>query len=404
MILVVGNINSGKSRTIEWIRKRLPEYQVLKIDEYRQLYGDGTTEKELAARERFVQDVIHCKNAIVELSGMGPLGKRLNEIMPPKQCILLHITASLDECLERLVKKDFGLIPYPVSEESLENTIRRLSTEFATGQLESLWSKKAVRIHTLINGPDLEQTIYEFPFRQYEKMIDVVAVMAAMPDVREIILYGSASRNEMRIDSDVDLMVSTNVTLAEMEHRLSFVDGVTYVDTPDGKVTLYFDDLLVEVVVVGLIRNHAKYYCNSYPGDIEMTILKGESGTLIALSELVEAFRPSRETMIDETIKRLLYFVISLKEQMNRNDTYKFFFHNNIIIHEVLRLERLFKNDLRFNYLPKNLFSTTSIPISNLVFSFDCSMEKHIWKVKKTISDFFEENGILTEGQKHLLK
>ena len=46
-LFVVGNISSGKSYFIDKIKPLLPNYHILKIDEYRKSYCDGSLEKEI---------------------------------------------------------------------------------------------------------------------------------------------------------------------------------------------------------------------------------------------------------------------------------------------------------------------------------------------------------------------
>lgn len=394
LVLVVGNINSGKSHAVRLIQKILPEYPVLAIDEYRKKYGDGTIEAEVKTRERFVHDAAAHTNAIVELSGMGPLGTMLESIIPHKQFVVVHIEENLEVCLTRLASKDFDSIPYPKYGETLENTIERIDKEIAHGELHKLWEAKNLAFFTVRNDTRLDEAIHEISFRLYEKTAQVIHRLLGMETIREIVVYGSLARKELSLHSDVDMMVSTDLSLQEVEHALARLDGLSFHDTPDGKVTLYFGEWLVEVVVVKQLEENAKYYVNSYIEDIKGSIVKGNENTLHALKLMQDAFHPDVEAMKQETLKRLVFFVRSLPGIARKNDAYKYFFHVNIIIHELVRLERLVKKDLPFLYLPKNVYPNTSIQIKTLTYAFGQDYGRHLSGLIGELDRLFKEFGV----------
>ena len=66
-LFVVGNISSGKSYFIDKIKPLLPNYHILKIDEYRKSYCDGSLEKEIQMWIDFPNEIIKHNNVIVEL-------------------------------------------------------------------------------------------------------------------------------------------------------------------------------------------------------------------------------------------------------------------------------------------------------------------------------------------------
>lgn len=49
IILVLGNTNSGKTYYTKLLSDALPDYLVVRIDDYRRKYGDGTMEGEWSA-------------------------------------------------------------------------------------------------------------------------------------------------------------------------------------------------------------------------------------------------------------------------------------------------------------------------------------------------------------------
>jgi hypothetical protein len=377
LVLVVGNINSGKSHAIELIRPFLPEYPVLAIDEYRIRFGDGSLEGELRTRERFVNDVVSSDHVIVELSGMGPLGSMLESRITLKSFIVVHIQETLANCLERIQGKDFSKIPYPKFNETLPDTIARIQHEIEHGDLKKFWEKKALAFFSVSNNQALVQQFNEIPFQLYEKAELVLSKLLSMEEVREIIMYGSIARKSMTVHSDIDLLVSSELSLQDMEDQVSNLPGVTFHDTPDGKVTLYFNHLLVEIVVVKNLESHAKYYVNSFIEDIEGSIVKGNHKTLDTLLAMQTAFYPNVEEMKSETIKRLVFFVRSLPGIAKKDDAYKYFFHVNIVIHEIIRLEQLLHGDVQFLYLPKQVKKHTILNMSKLTYCFETNYNDH---------------------------
>jgi predicted nucleotidyltransferase len=397
LVLVVGNINSGKSHAVRLIQAILPEYPVLAIDEYRKKFGDGTIESELETRKRFVEDVACSTDAIVELSGMGPLGTMLESAIPPKRFVVVHIDEDVNVCLERVALKDFASIPYPKFEETLENTIRRINQEVHSGQLKKLWKAKNLAFFTIENNVNLKNEIEAIPFRLYEKTILVLTRLMDMKEIREIVVYGSLARKELSIHSDVDMMVTTDLSLRELEEELSMLPGLSFHDTPDGKVTLYFDNWLVEVVVVPRLEENAKYYVNSYIEDIKGSILKGNDDTLLTLMSMQENFHPNVECLRQETLKRLNFFLKSLPGIAKKYDAYKYFFHTNIIIHELVRLERIVQNDLHYLYLPKQVASTTAISLQRLAYTFEQEFEQHQRCLSEEVLRVFQSLGLSSE-------
>ena len=110
---------------------------------------------------------------------------------------------------------------------------------------------------------------------------------------------------------------------------------------------------------------------------------------------ILSAGRPDPATLISEAVKRLVFFVLSLDHIAKQGDRYKFFFHNNIIIHELVRLERLIQGDVSYHYLPKQVFESSALGLADLSFSFHDDMEEHIRKVRSMVHIFLKESNLL---------
>lgn len=76
-LFVVGNICSGKSYVIERIKPFLPNYEILKIDNYRINNCDGSKEQELNMWNTFPNEVLKFNDVIVELSGGGKVAENI---------------------------------------------------------------------------------------------------------------------------------------------------------------------------------------------------------------------------------------------------------------------------------------------------------------------------------------
>ena len=149
MILVFGNINSGKSYCIDKIKEIFPKYQVIKIDDYRIKYGDGTIEKDNYAMKQFTRDIIFTKDCIVECTGLGLVAENLRNSLKDTYFVILKIEEKLNICLERLKNKSFENIPYPKFEENIKESIIRIDKEIRNKAIENIWSSEAVAILTI---------------------------------------------------------------------------------------------------------------------------------------------------------------------------------------------------------------------------------------------------------------
>jgi predicted nucleotidyltransferase len=387
---VCGNINSGKSYLIDKLKTMLPKYDIAQIDAYRNQYGDGTIEKELLARTKFVEAVTRNDNIIVELSGMGPLARQLQEAIPPKTFIILYVDTDAEICVRRLKDKDFSRIPYPVYQEEMSDTIRRIGKELINGELHQLWLSKALQIIRIISIDELTN----LPFSHYEKLCDILKLLIPNTDVKEIVAFGSLGRNELSKLSDIDLSITTTMTVDEVAKLYKYVADITFIDTVENKVTIRFGDILIELVIVQNQKDNMWYYVNSMVKCSEATVIKGDADLVQALQTAIDDFSFNEEKMIEQTIKRLIFFVLSLDNIAKKGDDYKFFFHNNIIIHEIIRLQLFSKGVFQYNYLPKMaLDKLEGIDIKNLLYDFNIDKQKHIKNIKAITAETLKKVG-----------
>jgi len=258
-VLVCGNINSGKSYCINALSRLYSNFAVIQIDDYRRRYGNGLPDGEELARRCFINAVSDADDAFVELSGMGPLGKALAAKMEYKSFIILYVHETADVCLQRIKDKRLSDTPYPKFSEAIEDTIKRLDKEFAAGELHNLWKDKAISIIDITSYSEVSC----IPVMHYKYLCDVIARLKTNDYIHEIILYGSAARKTLTLLSDIDMFITTSLSTEEVVSFIKTIKGISFLDTTGNKITVYFGNILIEVVVVISISAHIKYYRTS---------------------------------------------------------------------------------------------------------------------------------------------
>jgi len=393
-VLVCGNINSGKSHCINILAELYKNFSVIQIDEWRRRYSDGTIEGEKTAQQKFINDVLCAENAFIELSGLGPLGNLLAEKIERKSFILLYIKESAGICLDRLAAKQLFLTPYPKFDEKIEDTIIRIDKELENNELYNKWKDKAIAILEITD----KTVIPNILIPHYKYLVDIVNVIKNKDRIKEIILFGSIARNELNNLSDIDMFLTTDFSINEIEDFLSDIPDLDFIDNDENKIYMFFSDILIEIFIVKNIKETIKYYVNSYITDISGTIIKGNDETYRELFAANADFSPNIDKMKSKTVKRLIYFVLSLEKIAKKADDYKFFFHNNIIIHEISRLLYFHNNKIRYEYLPHNILSYyDEINIQDLLYDFKKEKYNHIYKIKMIVFDLLKKMNLNQE-------
>lgn len=379
-ILICGNINSGKSHAVEKLHGLLPTYEIAKIDDYRKEHGDGTIDGEILARKKFIDRILHQNNIIFEFTGLGSIGIELQEKLEPKSFITLYINTPLNICIKRLTKKDFSLIPYPKFNENIESTIKRIDNELEGRALNKLWESKALQILELENQTDFSS----IPLLHFEYTIGVVKELKLIDEINDIISFGSLARKELTKLSDIDLFVTTELSVTDVYNKLLETLTPNFADTTKNKITLYFDNILIEIVVVKKIEDIISFYNNLTVSDVQNTIIKGDYNTRSFLKIYIKKLIIDKEYEKSETIKRLMYFILSMDNIVKKEDDYKFFFHNNIIIHEIVKLLHFAKDKYVYSYLPRKALNyCKEIDIKTLTYDFEKDKKEHIKLLKQ---------------------
>ena len=375
-IFVLGNINAGKSYAIERLRRLLPNYSVLQIDEYRKKYCDGSIEKEELLWSSFAKDVLNHENAIVEFSGGGKIAENIISGLTPKTCIVLKILEDVAICLDRIKTKDFSATPYPKypGAESLEETIIRIDRNMQDGIIEHTWSESAIKIFDIKDVSELEK----IPFIHYEKTIKLINLYKDT-DVK-MFMFGSMGRGELSFNSDIDLFLLSDKDASY--HANIIRDYFDKVSVMGNEVVIREDGVLIELDVIREIKAAECFYSTGNIKNVKATIIFGDT----VLEKQLNDFK-NKERNICEELKfiteRLNYYVLSLPPLMRKGDEYKYFFHNNIIVHEYVKLKAILAGVIDYNYLPCMAKQyLTDDEWNKIIYSFGDDMIKHYEKVK----------------------
>lgn len=81
-----------------------------------------------------------------------------------------------------------------------------------------------------------------------------------------------------------------------------------------------------------------------------------------------------------------------------KDDSFKFFAHNNIIINEIIRIQHYSKGNTRYGYLPPNSMKYLGgIEVNNLIYDFKKDKREHIKIIRAIVSDTLKKTGCTEE-------
>jgi len=345
-IFVFGNINSGKTTIIEELKNNLPDFSILQIDNYRKKFGDGTKQGEIQAQTRFINSVFLSKDAIVEATGLGPLGAKLRDTITYKHDILLYVDTPCKVCLERIESKKFSQIPYPKVSENIEDTINRCANEFSEGDLNSFWKKKVFNIIKLTNTKDL----LEIPFELYKGFSNIVDVLYDDLNIESIYTYGSFARNELHTNSDIDAFI---VSPKGIDYFLDILSKKTsyFIDNIQNKITIRFDSHLIELLVINRLQEGERFIIGSEITNLlshAIKLNKTDKDYLINLD--IDRTNPIDD--IDFLVAKMVYYLLELPKIIQKNDKYRYYYESAIVVHAYVRVAEISKNNIKRNYLP----------------------------------------------------
>ncbi|MEG1613828.1 MAG: nucleotidyltransferase domain-containing protein [Clostridia bacterium] len=283
--------------------------------------------------------------------------------------------------MDRCINKDFSQIPYPASKEEILQTIIRIDNEIKNNFIEKLWHENSLNILTINAFNDIKA----LPLSHYHFLHKIIDTLLKISGISEIVSFGSLARNQLTPLSDIDLCVITDLNVYEIKKMLETIKEITFIDTTLNKVTIRFNEILIEIVVCKKLEEIGKFYTNSMINDIKHSIIKGTENTFLTLQKMNKEFNFDKIRMKSETIKRLMFTFLSLNNIMKNGDDYRFYFNCNIIIHEVVKLYAFSKNKFAYSYLPKMATEDIDFEISSLVYDFKIDKKIYICRLAKSL-------------------
>lgn len=381
-LFVVGNISAGKSYFIEKIKPLLPNYSVLKIDEYRKANCDGSLEKELEMWNDFPKEIMKYNDVIVELSGGGKVADNITNLLDENSFLVIHVDTDSNTCIERSKNKNFADTPYPKEfKESIEETINRLGLDFEK-QINKKWSKalKVIKVKSSDNPKKLA-------LMQYHELFKLKDILSNIKG--SLFTFGSTGRGTMDCSSDIDTYFLCKETKEKIYDIIS--KEFESVRLMQNEFVIRENGVLLEMNYINDIKDAYYFYSTGFITNPYKTILKDDYNVI---NDLIVASKiePDKKAIVNFTIERLDYYVESLKRLILKNDEYKYYFHNNIVVHEYIRLKAFLKDEFAYNYLPHNAKQYLSEEEwNNILYSFGDNQSIHYEVVRRMSDDIIQD-------------
>ncbi|MCF1439594.1 MAG: hypothetical protein LPD71_12895 [Shewanella sp.] len=357
-VFVFGNLNSGKTTLSQQLLQHLPEYKHLSLDDFRRQYSDASLEGEERAIRQFVDAVLSTPNAIVDFTGHGQAATQLQAKLPNTCGIMLIKASSPEQAKANLVIRKYSELPYPsqfTDIESVPETIDRLSEHMDESALMADWQHKVWQSYSVPYNADI-RVILRLITLEHHQLIESLKLFAnANHEITCLILFGSAGANELRSTSDLDFFVQTSLSPIEVLRLIntSNLINAVHTDILGNKITIRTcSALLLELTCSATLDDISIYYRESCIKRPSSTILKG-CEDIRAKLEAVLLTEPTHQQRATDVAAQLFFLFCSLPNLIKVQDTYKYGFHTNIMLHYAIQLESLLANESRHNYLPK---------------------------------------------------
>lgn len=267
-IFVLGNINSGKSFLIDELQKKLPNYKILKIDEYRVQTCDGSLEAEVKMWSSFPEEVAKYDDVIVELSGGGKVAENILNKLEENSFVVLKVNTKLETCLKRNMVKDFSKTPYPKEFSTpIEDVIRKIDADIKNGSIERLWSK-AIKIYDVESNCDIRT----LPLFHYHLLFKVKKALSTVKG--SLFTFGSTARGEMKVASDVDLFFLTDIKKEDILQKMK--EHFSNVRIMENEVIVRENGVLLEMNYINNIKDAYYFYSTGSIKYPNKTILKDD--------------------------------------------------------------------------------------------------------------------------------
>ncbi|MGF1703495.1 hypothetical protein L4D09_24700 [Photobacterium makurazakiensis] len=355
-IYIFGNLNVGKSTFCRELHRKLPDYDYLSLDRYRQQYTDASLKGEKLTSRKFVADVKNTSHAIVEFTGCGPVAERLKAILSTKCGVLIAVHRCMDENLAAIDEAKLASIPYPIEYkecQTIEKTIQRPEKSTTLSALEVSWQRQVWQSYSYNLEQDFALFWSQFPIEHHEVVNHLNHFFLSQNTISSALIYGSFGANCATISSDVDYFIQTNVPATYWYDALMDQYDVVQADLINNKITLRYESgMLVEVATGKQLSEIALYYRESLIHNCEFTPVKDGEDEQLQLNHFLEQKKLDSDSAV--LIASETYFLFcSLPKLFKSKDSYKYSFHTMFIRHHAIQLEHLLLGKPEHNYLPK---------------------------------------------------
>ncbi len=164
-IILFGSIAAGKTTIARKIKEIYKDFQYIAIDDYRKKFGDYTKEGEEKAHKNFIKSIKPEKDQIVEASGLGKLGRDIQEKLSESEenILVIILRIPIEEINQRIENKVWDT-PFPGKQEKLESIIMSLNLGLDFGEIPMLWSINPKHTILQIENPDRKSELFVIEF------------------------------------------------------------------------------------------------------------------------------------------------------------------------------------------------------------------------------------------------
>ena len=164
-IILFGSIASGKTTIANKLKVIYKDFQYIAIDDYRKKYGDYTKEGEKIASENFIKSIIPGKEQIIEASGLGKIGRNIQEkLSESEENILIVILRIPIDMINQRIENKVWDTPFPGKQDKLQMIIQSLNLGLEFGEIPMLWSINPKHTILQIENRDRKSELFVIEF------------------------------------------------------------------------------------------------------------------------------------------------------------------------------------------------------------------------------------------------
>lgn len=148
-IILIGNICSGKTTLSKELQKKLSDYQLISIDDYRKKYNPyGLKSREYYVYEYMMYDIEQSRKIIYESTGAS---KKFPEILQKvkRQKLIIKLLCSQQTCLARYQQRtEKKIFPYKLK---IENSLAYIEQKLLSIKADLEFNTEKESIENIVN-------------------------------------------------------------------------------------------------------------------------------------------------------------------------------------------------------------------------------------------------------------